>query len=117
MIKEEKEQIFVICKKKMSRRMKTHASFIKFLYDSSVKQRKVVLSNLTKEEISLLSEIALNIFKGVFPNRKKYVKTLKPYKQIIARLAHRSESKVKKKLLLRNVKIIPNFLRPVLDYL
>lgn len=98
--------------------MKTHASFIKFLYDSNVKQRKVVLANLTKEEISLLSEIALNIFKGVFPNREKYVNTLKPYKQTIARLAHKSESKVqKKKLLLRNVKIIPKLLRPVLDYL
>ena len=98
--------------------MKTHAAFIKFLHDSTVKQRKVVLSNLTKTEIDLLSEIALNIFKDVFPHREKYVKTLKPYILFIARLAHRSESKAqKKKLLLRHVKILPKLLRPVLDYL
>lgn len=102
----------------MSRRMKTHSSFIKFLHDSSVGQRKVILSNLTKEQINLLSEIALNILRGVFPHKNKYVKTLKPYRLIIARLAHRSESKVqKKKLLLSHIKIIPKLLKPVLDYL
>ena len=107
----------VICKT-MSRRMKTHASFIKFLYNSTVKQRKAILSNLTEEQVNLLSEIALNIFKGVFPHREKYAKTLEPYKLIIARLAHKSKSKAqKKKLLLRNVKVVQKLLKPVLDYL
>lgn len=98
--------------------MKTHAAFIKFLHNSTVKQRKAILSNLTDKEINLLSEIALNIFKGVLPHRENYVKTLKPYKLIIARLAHKSESGAqKKKLLLQNVKVVPKLLRPVLKYL
>ena len=88
--------------------MKTAATFIRYLHESPIKQRKVVLSNLTKEDINLLSEIALNIYKGVFPHREKYVKSLKPYKLIIARLAHRSESKAKKKkLLLRHAHFFP----------
>ena len=98
--------------------MKTHASFIKFLHDSTVKQRKAILINLTKKEINLLSEIALNIFKGVLPHREKYAKILQPYKSIIARLAHKFETKAqKRKLLLRNVKLIPKLLKPILEYL
>lgn len=98
--------------------MKTAATFIKYLHESSINQRKVILSNLTKTQIDLLSEIALNIYKGIFPNKEKYVKTLKPYRLLIASLAHKSESRDrKKKLLLRHAQILPKFLRPVLDYL
>lgn len=38
---------------------------------SKSKQRKAILSTLTKEQLEVLPEVALNIYKGVFTNKHK----------------------------------------------
>ena len=81
----------------MSRRMKTQSIFLKFLSQANTKQRKAILSTLTKEQLDLLSEVALNIYKGVFPNKQKYVKLLKPYKSLIWQIGSKSMKTLKKR--------------------
>lgn len=63
----------------MSRRMKSDSTFLKFLYQANKNQRIAVLSHITQKEIEVLSEIALNIYKGVFPNRKKIRETFRAF--------------------------------------
>lgn len=98
--------------------MRSNSVFLKFLFQASTKQRAAILSNLTKAQINVLSEVALNIYKGVFPNKKKYIKSLKPYKSIVYQLGTKSVGvRKKKQLLIRHNKLIPNLLRPVMDFL
>lgn len=98
--------------------MQLNKTFLKFICEITSKQRKVILSHITKDQIDLLSEIALNIYKGIFPNRVKYVKHLAPYKSVILRLGSKTEKyRDKKKLLVRYHKIIPNIVKPALEYI
>ena len=102
----------------MSSCMKSNSTFLKFLYQANKNQRIAVLSHITKKEVDVLSEIALNIYKGVFPNKKKYVKPLESFKSIIWKLGSKSVSRhKKKKLLIRYNKVLPSLLRPVLDFI
>lgn len=98
--------------------MRSNAVFLKFMYEASTKQRAAILTHITKPQINVLSEVALNIYKGVFPNRQKYVNSLKPHKSIIFRLGSKSVGALRKKqLLIRNNKLIPNLIRPVIDFI
>ena len=98
--------------------MRSNSVFLKFLFQASTKQRAAILSNLTKAQINVLSEVALNIYKGVFPNKQKYVNSLKPYKAVIYQLGSKLVGvRRKKQLLSRHKKLITNLLRPVLDFL
>lgn len=102
----------------MSRRMRSNSVFLKFLYEADTNQRVAILSHLTKTQINVLSEVALNIYKGVFPNKQKYIKSLNPYKSIVYQLGTKSVGvRKKKQLLIRHNKLIPNLLRPVMDFL
>ena len=60
--------------------MRSNSTFLKFLFQAHKNQRVAVLSHLAKTQIDVLSEIALNIYRGVFPNKQKYVKSLKPFR-------------------------------------
>ena len=77
--------------------MQINAVFLKFMFESTLQQRKAVLTQITKQHVEVLSEIALNIYKGVFPNKTSYVKPLKPYKTVIFELGSKSESIRRKK--------------------
>lgn len=100
----------------MSGRMISNSVLLKFMYKTNKKQRVTVLSHLSKAEIDVFSAIALNIYKGVFLNKTKYVNTLKPFKSIVFRLGSVSSQK-KKTILIRYQKIIPLLIRPVLEFL
>ena len=102
----------------MSRRMKSSSALLKFLHQANKKQRLAVLPHINRKEVDVLSEIALNIYKGVFPNKKKYVKPLEPFKSFISDLASKSVStNRKRKILIRYNKVLPSLLRPVLDFI
>lgn len=77
--------------------MQLNKTFLKFIYEITPKQRKAVLSHITTDQIDLLSEIALNIYKGIFPNKTKYVKALAPYRSVIFRLGSKTENHRSKK--------------------
>ena len=92
--------------------------FLKFLFQAHKNQRVAVLSHLTKTQIDVLSEIALNIYRGVFPNKQKYVKSLKPFRSTVFYLGSKTVSRRdKKEILLRHNGLIPSLVRPVLDFL
>lgn len=98
--------------------MQQNRNFIKFIYEATPKQRKKILYHITKDQISLISEIALNIIKGIFPNTSSYVKTLKPYKSIFVRLSSKREAnKHKRELLLRFPKLLPLLIKPALGHI
>lgn len=102
----------------MSQRMKSNTVFLRFLYQASKNQRVAIFPHLTKEQVNVLSEVALNIFKGVFPNKQKYLKTLKPYKSVLYQLGSKSLGvRKKKQLLIRYNNLIPHLLGPLLDFL
>lgn len=98
--------------------MKSSTVFLRFLYQASKNQRVAIFPHLTKEQVNVLSEVALNIFKGVFPNKQKYLKTLKPYKSVLYQLGSKSLGvRKKKQLLIRYNNLIPHLLGPLLDFL
>lgn len=98
--------------------MKSNTVFLRFLYQASKNQRVAIFTHLTKEQVNVLSEVALNIFKGVFPNKQKYLKTLKPYKSVLYQLGSKSLGvRKKKQLLIRYNNLIPHLLGPLLDFL
>lgn len=98
----------------MSRRKKVQSVFLKLLYETNPKQRFIIISNLTKTQLDTLSEVALNIYKGIFPNTQTYVEALKPYRSPMYRLGSKYVQQSQKKTLLKRYnKIIPSLLRPV----
>ena len=91
----------------MSQRVKKEAAFVVYLQQAPNKQQKLILSSLTKSQLDVLSEIALNIYTGSFPVANRYLKTLKPFRTQIRVLASREISaKKKRKILLRYIKIV-----------
>ena len=77
--------------------MRTHSVFIKCLYNIDPKQRAAIIPHLKKAQIEVLSEVALNIYKGLFPNKQKYVKSLKRYRSVIHQIGSKSVGVAKKK--------------------
>ena len=61
-----------------------------------------------------MSEVAPNIYKGVFLNKHKYVKVMKPYESLMWQIWSKSmENSQKMKLLIKKQKIIQLLLQPV----
>ena len=102
----------------MSQRVKKEAAFVVYLQQAPNKQQKLILSSLTKNQLEVLSEIALNIYTGSFPVANRYLKTLKPFRAQIRVLASREISaKKKRKILLRHIKIVSVLLKPIVNQL
>jgi len=62
----------------MNRTVKTHTAFLQLLYSTSVKQRKALLETITSDQLQILCEIALNVYRGTFPVSGYYIKKLLP---------------------------------------
>lgn len=102
----------------MSRRMRSHSSFLKLLYQTTENQRKAIIATLSTEQLEVLSEIALNIYKGVFPNTQSYIKALKSFKRSVLRLGDKTiNNSEKKRLLLKRRHFLPKLLKPVIEIL
>ena len=83
----------------MYKRLLSQEPFLHLLAKSSSKRRKNLLHQATKEELTALFEICLNIIKGNIPLTAKQLKTLKHHRQIIRQLANKKKSfKSKKKI-------------------
>lgn len=84
----------------MSTRIKANTPFLHLLARSSLKKRKNLLKQATKEELASLFEICLNIIRGNIPVQGKDYKRLKRQKQLIRRLADKKVSVTQKKKLI-----------------
>ena len=102
----------------MSRAVQMQIPFLELLQATSVKQRKVLLQTLTKDQFHALCEVIINVYKGNVPVSNYYVKKLFPFKRSIQMIADKRVSpKRKKKILAIKHIIIPWVLKPVLSML
>ena len=98
--------------------MKKQVTFLRFMLDANKKQRKLIVSSLTDEQLEVIGEIALNIYTGVFPVTKRYLSLLKPYQSHIRLLGSRDVSvKKRRHILIQQRKLIPLLFKPVVDHL
>ena len=102
----------------MSRAVQMQIPFLELLQATSVKQRKVLLQTLTKDQFHALCEVIINVYKGNVPVSNYYVKKLFPFKRSIQMIADKRVSpKRKKKILAIKHAIIPWVIKPVLSML
>jgi len=101
-----------------SRRIARQTPFLKLLYSCSPIQRKSLIQYVDNEQLTALSQIALNILRGNIPITRAYKKKLKQYKEVIRSLASRRVSRSRKKeTLLKFHAVIPLLIKPALQLL
>lgn len=102
----------------MSRLVRTHAAFLRLLYETNAKQRKMLLQTITSAQLQAVLEVTWNVYRGTFPVSDYYVKKMAPYKTSIRTLvSKRVSNKRKKEILLHRRKILPWVIKPVLSLL
>ena len=85
----------------MSSRWKKHRQYLNLLLIDNA--RDSLLKDIRKEQLDVLSEMLLNIYRGVVVLNKQKLEQLVPFKQVIERLVDKKLIfRIKKKLLLRN---------------
>ena len=70
----------------MDKRLLAQEPFLRSLTRSSPKRRKLLLQQATKDELTVLFEICLNILKGNIPLNNTAFKKLKRHKRILRTL-------------------------------
>lgn len=83
----------------MSKRIKDNQPFLHLLARSGSKRRKQLLQQATKDELTSLFEICLNIIKGNIPLKPKDLKRFKRHKGLLRTLSDRKVSLQRKKKL------------------
>lgn len=77
---------------KMNPRIRKQRAFLNFMLDGNGAQQKWLIKSYTNELYDVISEIALNIYKGTYPLTKKYINQLTPYQLFIRSLGSRKVS-------------------------
>lgn len=102
----------------MPLRITSYSTFLRYLYYAEPRQRKVLIQTATHEQIDILSEIALNIYRGVLPLSTHHIRKLRPYQLNIRALCSRSIAHRRKKNILgRHPILISLLIKPVLSLL
>jgi len=98
----------------MERAVKQHAPFLHLLYTAESKQRQVLLETISDKQLQILSEVILNVYKGILPISRYYISKLKPYRQDIENIIDPEiRKKDKIKMLIHNHVMIPLLLKPI----
>ncbi len=86
----------------MPGRASSNTSFLRFLHDANLKQRKQILKNASKEQIQTLCECAFNILRRNVPLKPQHLYQLKKPKtrKLVYQLADRRIPVARKKKLL-----------------
>ena len=102
----------------MTLRLGAHTTFLKFLYESEQRQQKALIESATTQQIDILSEIALNIYRGVLALNPHHIRKLRQYKLNIRALSSRSVGRRRKRnILIRHPILISLLLKPILSLL
>lgn len=102
----------------MAIRLGTHTSFLRYLYDAEVRQRKVLIQTATNQQMDILSEIALNVYRGSLTLSPHHIRKLRPFQLNIRALSSRAIGyRRKKNILVRHPILISYLLKPVLSLL
>lgn len=100
---------------RMNRAVRSHLSFLNFLRTATNVQRKAILQTASREEIDAVSEIVVNILKGVINLSLREKTTLRKYRSALHQIANSSASlKSRKKFLVKINKVLPLALRGIL---
>ncbi len=68
----------------MSRLVKKHSAFFKLLLTTTSKlQRKALVDSITNDQLRALTEITLNLLRGVIPISPAHKHNLRKYKSVI----------------------------------
>lgn len=102
----------------MAQAIASNGAFLRFLQQCNKNQRKALLQNLTKDQMTALSQVALNILKGHVTIKSDYIKMLRPYEEIILLLSSHGVSRLKKKkALLSHQALLPLLIKPIIPLL
>ena len=96
--------------------------FINFLLKTKIrKQRRAVIKSADKDQIKVLAEIIANTLGGSIPVSPTGRKQLRPFKNILRKISHKTTpGKDRKRLLFKHIVLIIkllNFVRPTLELL
>lgn len=93
-----------------------HKSILKTMYNAKDDQRKALLQHVANDVVKSISEIALNIIKGIIPVTPREKEQLRGWKEQLKKLSNTSPSfKKKRALLLNNTKLTRMLLKIALD--
>ena len=91
----------------MYKRLLAQEPFLRLLTQSSPKRRKRLLQQATKEELTVLFEICLNIFKSNIPVNNTVFKKLKRHKGILRTLDNKQLALIHMKKIVNHGKLLP----------
>jgi gentisate 1,2-dioxygenase len=99
----------------MSTRLRQNWAFLNLIATASIKQRKVILETINRQQLKTLLEVIYNVIhnRTVIPS-EDYIKSLYKYRHLLRRLAKKSE-RHKKTLLIKRHRFIPILLKPLLS--
>lgn len=101
----------------MTTQVKKHLDYLKLLTSTHVKQRRQLINTISDEQLSVLSEAIFNVLKGVCPLSNVNKNKLSKNKTILRKLVDPKLSRKFKKSILKKVQnLIPELLRPVIQY-
>lgn len=101
----------------MTTQVKKHLDYLKLLTSTHVKQRRQLISTISDEQLSVLSEAIFNVLKGVCPLSNVNKNKLSKNKTILRKLVDPKLNRNFKKSILKKVQnLIPELLRPVIQY-
>lgn len=102
----------------MSSSVSNHQTFLNVLLQTNAKQRKLLLSSITRDQLKVLGEIAANVVHSVILLNPEEKKTLKKYKTFLIVLGDKKTfRKVKVGYLKRKNKAIAILLKIVKPFL
>lgn len=94
--------------------VKKYWSFIQLLLHTHAAQRAALINSASREQLSSLVEILVNILSNIIPISDSHKRELKPYRDTLRRLTLKSLSgREKKKLLNKSKKLISTVFHPV----
>lgn len=98
-----------------SKLLKRNIPFLQRIATAAPAERKKLIENATDEEMTVLTEIAMNITKGHFPVTDKHFHRLKKHKHVIRKLASPTlPHEAKKVILNQRGGFLPVLVAPVL---
>ncbi|KHF23992.1 hypothetical protein JV46_29760 [Solemya velum gill symbiont] len=101
----------------MEKALVPHLSFLELVVSASKIQRTALLKSCSNDQLHILCEIALNIYKGNTLDRETLNK-LRPHVSLIRTLVDRKlTNSVKIKRMVRNIDIVVLLIRPFLTML
>lgn len=102
----------------MSVKLEKEKYFLKFLLDTSEKQQRVIIQNITKPQMRVIIEIIFNALKGNLILSENIKNKLKRFRNVIRKLVSKIVTfSARKQLLLKHLRQIIQLIKPCVLWL